>query len=146
MLIAGSRTFVYGKFMVVEVAKARLRSSQPPEVAIELLREFSSSEFIGKLYGRVTGSWSPFTPQEIENYDWYRNFREGHELLFDLQGGTFWRVTEFRTESDETGSYYIAVALTHLDTARKGRYGASRSIANYSNELVSAPAASGKKG
>ena len=140
MVIASRRTFVYGRFVDKALHKTGKLVSRPPgsrtETAIEILREFSASEFIGKVYVLSAGNnWLQLAPIGVHNYGWYEKFREGKELLFEMEGGELWEVLQLRTESDESGSY-VAVALRHYQPARTGQFGAPRSIANTPNELL----------
>ncbi len=122
MVIASRRTFVYGRFVDKALHNTGKLLSPPPgsrpETAIEILREFSTSEFIGKVYVLGYGNnWLQIAPSGADTYGWYKKFRGGKELLFEMQGGELWDVLQLRTESDESGSY-LAVALRHHQQAR----------------------------
>jgi hypothetical protein len=81
-----------------------------PDVAVEILREFSATELVGKVYvlGKSSG-WSPVSQPGIRAYTWYQDFlRLG--LVFHTEGSTPWKVLYFRQESDDSGPY-VAVGL-----------------------------------
>ena len=111
-----NKTFVYGDFLF-----AKRRTVPPPPggqpFAIEILREFSTTELIGKLYLRAGGSWVPATRDALMNFEWYRmkvmkvplRF-----LSFAMEGSGIWHVQNIRDESDDSGPY-IAVALKFGD-------------------------------
>lgn len=108
-----NRTFVYGDFFL---SKKKLTASLPPltqPFAVEILREFSSTEFVGKLYVRVGGSWIAATRDMLSEYTWYRAALSpgaSRFLQFRMEGSGFWRVENLRDESDESGPY-VAIAL-----------------------------------
>jgi len=77
--------------------------------AIEILREFSTAEFVGKLFARVGDSWRPSTKYGLANYEWYGDYQKGERLYFDMEGSGRWQV-HFREESDDSGPY-VAAAL-----------------------------------
>jgi hypothetical protein len=89
------------------------------EVAIEILREYSATEFIGKLYARTPNfTWAVMDTTGLDNQEWYR-WTKGPlgrhmPLKFIMEGGDTWKVLHFRFESDETGPY-VAIALKHSD-------------------------------
>src|SRR3989442_1541772 len=103
MVIPLSRTFVYGSFMnkadALRLRRGEILGLPPrPEVAIEILREFSASEFIGKTYVQAPGgSWQQVTHYGISNYEWFKEFSKGR-LYFKMQDGDFWDVLHFRKE------------------------------------------------
>lgn len=122
----GQQTFVYGTFLW----PARPRESgafyalsgrQPgePDVAIEILREFGASEFIGKLYTKqITNSWTTAPITQIQQTPWYLAFEKMPQMfVFDMQGSGPWEVLHFRAESDESGGY-VAVALRQFDKGK----------------------------
>ncbi|HEU0047125.1 MAG TPA: hypothetical protein VFQ43_05935 [Nitrososphaera sp.] len=91
-----------------------------PDIALELLREFSASEFVGKLYTKLySGAWNPAQLDELTKNQWYLGFeRNPNQLVFLMQGSGFWEVLHFRRESDESGPY-IAVALRQFENTDK---------------------------
>lgn len=106
--VALNRTFVYGDFW-----SGKQRASQTPIMqpfAIEILREFSANEFVGKLFARAGDSWRPSTKSGLHNYRWYADYLKGQRLYFEMEGSGQWQVQHFREESDDSGPY-IAVAL-----------------------------------
>jgi hypothetical protein len=108
-----SRTFVYGDFFFL-----KRRTVAPPPgghpFAIEILREFSTTELIGKLYLRAGGSWVPATRDALTNVEWYRMKIPPRVLFFAMEGSGVWQVQNLRDESDDSGPY-IAVALKFGD-------------------------------
>jgi hypothetical protein len=110
-----NRAFVYGNFLIGK--KTGYQPIMQP-FAIEILREFSGTEFVGKLYIRVADSWLPATRTMLLNYDWYTAYERTHSarlappqsLHFGMEGSGTWQVENFRDESDESGPY-VAVAL-----------------------------------
>ncbi len=106
------RTFVYGDFFW---GKKQTRLPPPPgwqPFALEILREFSTTELIGKLYVRSGNSWLPATRVALQQYNWYKLASPGLSrfLRFDMEGSGVWQVQHFREESDDTGPY-LAVAM-----------------------------------
>ncbi len=117
MVITSKGTFVYGRFVhegpdlwVPPVPSLR------PEIAIEIVREFSATEFIGKIYVRTGDSnWGQLTDAGARNYDWYKGVlqgKKGTKWFWEMRGGDRWEVLHFKTEVDESGPY-VAVALKH---------------------------------
>jgi len=114
--VALNRTFVYGNFF-----RGKKSPGLPPPpfwqpFAIEILREFSTTEFVGKLFARVGDSWRPSTKGGLANYNWYGDYQRKERLYFDMQGSGLWEVQNFREESDDSGPY-IAVALKFVAPA-----------------------------
>jgi hypothetical protein len=108
-----SRTFVYGDFFFT---KKRIVPPPPggQPFAIEILREFSTTELIGKLYLRAGGSWVPATRDALTNFEWYRMKLPPRFVFFAMEGSGIWHVQNIRDESDDSGPY-IAVALKFGD-------------------------------
>lgn len=123
------RAFVYGDFNPPP-AKSSVRTRNPlggirkltPPIpppgyspyAIEILREFSGSEFIGKVY-QLSASlhWDILGPQDAEQSYWYKTaLKRPREVKFEMQGSGQWTVQNVRIESDELGQY-VAVALSN---------------------------------
>jgi hypothetical protein len=111
-----NRTFVYGDFFVGK--KTGLTPILQP-FALEILREFSSTEFVGKLYIRANDSWVPATRSMLFNFPWYTYYQKfstsGSRLTskllhFGMEGSGFWQVENLRDESDDSGPY-VAAAL-----------------------------------
>ena len=114
-----SRRFVYGTFH--RPGKPKLPAPPWEKVAIEVLREYSANEIIGKVYVQVGGNWTPILLPAVENSDWYKWYKKlpahfrnrAKAYYFDMDGSGPWRVLHFRTESDETGPYF-AVAIQYV--------------------------------
>src|SRR5208282_897932 len=104
-----SRTFVYGDFVL-----SKRRTVPPPPggqpFAIEILREFSTTELIGKLYMRAGSGWVAATRAALTNLDWYRMKVPTRMVFFAMEGSGTWHVQNLRDESDDSGPY-IAVGL-----------------------------------
>lgn len=123
--------FVYGEFDFLRppAAPARppslkdlTRPSQEPPVAIEILREFGSQEFIGKVYVLRETAWRPVTPEGASSFGWYQSFQKGAPLYFGMRGSGRWEVEWFRFESSaRSPNPYLAIALkqTKAETAQK---------------------------
>ena len=129
-----AKPFIYGKFGWENKppSKSNLPSSVPAmirniadreRVAIEVLREFSATEFVGKLYG-YSGSpltWKPLDMATVEQQSWFHRYRvipkqfreKGSGFYFVMEGTSDrWSVLYIRGESDDTGPY-VAVALRY---------------------------------
>jgi hypothetical protein len=110
MQMTSNRTFMYGTFASPEEFSG-LRPGLPPEVAIEILREFSASELVGKIYVKGRGgNWVPVSDPAVRDYIWYRDFKKTKNLEFWMDGSAPWKVLYFRIESDDAGPY-LAVGL-----------------------------------
>jgi hypothetical protein len=108
MQMTSNRTFVYGTFNEPDSPPRRPGSA---EVAIEILREFSASELVGKVYVKgSSGNWVPVSEPGVHDYAWYREFPNTKNLAFWIDGSDPWKVLYFRDESDDAGPY-VAVAL-----------------------------------
>ncbi len=125
MTVKVGRTFVYGEFEPVTGTEALGRflsnalpgAESGPKYAIEIVREHSATEFVGKLYERGPwGKWEPADPGILSKPDWQERLSERHDLKFKMQGSGLWKVLYFRTESDETGPY-IAIAFRYAEEA-----------------------------
>jgi hypothetical protein len=116
MVIKESRPFAYGRFVAVSPHQFAFTPlpERTPSVAIEILREFSATELVGKVYVKGTAAgWEPVDPSALADYEWYKDFKEkGWRLLFDMKPSGRWDVLNFRIESDERGPY-VAVALKY---------------------------------
>ncbi|GEM_PF-3032829 len=123
MVVKTSRTFVYGHF---NWPHKRLEPEPPPgrdDIAIEVLREYSANEFVGKLYHKLISirDWVPINPSEGSKREWYKWFvKEKRRLVFLMEGSGAWEVQNFRTESDESGPY-LAVALKYSAQGISGK-------------------------
>lgn len=114
------RAFVYGRFFVApKKSTVPPPPSADPRYAIEILREFSSTEFVGKLYVNV-GTWRPATWNAISQHKWYQVYEKFRYappatkslLHFEMDGSGIWDAQYLRDESDTLGPY-IAVALKY---------------------------------
>jgi len=115
-----AKTFVYGTFIWPRKKKDMKDALPSPPgssadyYAIEILREFSTTEFIGKLYTKWSGSWTPLSPSQLEFLPWHRWYlglrMPAAELHFRMDAGGIWKVLNLRKESDPNGPY-VAVAL-----------------------------------
>lgn len=118
MPIVEKRPFVYGNF---NLPSHRLPGGlKPPAVpagyspyAIEILREFSASEFVGKLYALTPSlQWAILRPEDATAMMWYTIARKSpHMIKFIMQGSGEWTLKSIRTETDEAGPY-VAVGLS----------------------------------
>lgn len=126
------RVFIYGRFLTEEEAEPSgvppfltpLRLTPPPSFepelsseAIEIMREFSVLEFIGKVYVLTSSrNYQPVTPLGVRNFNWFGNYQKAtfskEKFYFKVKDGDLWKVAWMRPESDEAGAY-IAVALKH---------------------------------
>jgi len=121
--VALNRTFVYGDFFLGKRPRGLPPIMQP--FAIEILREFSTTEFVGKLFARAGNSWRPSTKSGLYNYQWYTIYQKASTspggakglLYFDMEGSGPWQVQHLRDESDDSGPY-IAVALKFVGSNR----------------------------
>ena len=122
MYVKTSRTFVSGHFswpgrkpIVPRPGRPKVVYEAPEHVAIEILREPSATELIGKLYIKKTsGDWAPIYPnaESLSFYPWYTRFSKGQPIWFEMDGSRRWEVSHLRIESDESGPY-VAVALKY---------------------------------
>lgn len=109
--------FVYGRpFLAPKKSGFGPPPPSPDIVALEILREFSTTEFVGKLYVNL-GTWIPAARSHLTQFAWYQQFDKfknapiGLELLrFWIDGSGVWKVNFFRDESDESGPY-LALGL-----------------------------------
>ena len=112
-----NRTFVYGDFFLVKKSRPNPTLPGTKPFAVEILREFSTTEFVGKLFYRASGSWIPATQSMLYNHKWYDTYQKfaaspmrSRVLFFEMEGSGIWQVQHLRDESDDSGPY-IAVAL-----------------------------------
>ena len=81
------------------------------DIAIEILREFSASELVGKIYVKSrAGNWVPVSEPGVRDFSWYKAFRTTKSVEFRMDGSDPWKVLYFRVESDDAGPY-VAVGL-----------------------------------
>ncbi len=130
------RVFIYGRFLThletlpkppmtgpgigQPIGFSAIGSPIVPEVspiAIEILREPSVLELIGKVYVfTASRNYQPVTPLGVSNFNWYDSYqtalRNKEKYYFQGKDGDLWQVPWMRQESDES-SAYIAVALKH---------------------------------
>jgi hypothetical protein len=125
------KTFVYGifrwaerpwkpgtslEYAPVQPIGSRTIALDQPEIAVEILREFGTTELRGKIYYRVGNTWAPVHPDRARSnqFQWFNAFEQSSkDFVFDMQSSGAWEVLYFRTESDETGGY-LSVALRLL--------------------------------
>ena len=118
MSARSQQTFIYGTFLWPQKGSGatlseRIMSKGESDIALEILREFSASEFVGRLYTKPSfgSAWTRAQLGEIKQNDWYKAFgKMGQHFVFIMQGSGPWEVLHFRPESDESGPY-VAVAL-----------------------------------
>lgn len=120
MVAEAKRVFWYGNFVNKEDRAQRL--PMPIEAsgnAIEILREFSATELVGKVYARTRGgNFQAVSPMGVRDYSWYRDYQDflrggkivEKSLYFATQESDYWEVLYLRPETDESGGY-VAVAL-----------------------------------
>lgn len=126
------RVFIYGRFLSQQEAFPSILPGILPSPlfgtpinpeaelsteAVEILREPSILELVGKIYALTSGrNYQPVTSLGVRNYMWYQRYQHatanGEKFYFKVKDGDLWLVAWMRLESDETGSY-IAVALKH---------------------------------
>ncbi len=112
--------FVYGKFRSPAnvfppgpLSDLLGVASEEESIAVEILREFSPYEFIGKVLVRRGTEWRPLTPEAASARDWYKRFQSGVPLSFQIQGSGSWEIAWFRFESSiRDPNPYVAVALS----------------------------------
>ena len=115
--------FVYGTFLWIQKPRTQafFGTADEPDIALEILREFSASEFVGKLYTKpVIGKWTIAEFEQIRQTAWYEVSEKAPQfIVFDMRGSGPWEVLHFRIESDEseTGPY-VAVALRQFEKGK----------------------------
>jgi hypothetical protein len=112
------KTFIYGTFWWPAKPKGLLSPpglERPDTIALEILREFSATELIGKICTREFGAgWTPINPRRLAGFEWHLWYSRMHRwLAFEMEGSGPWEVLHFRNESDEMG-LYVAVALRFM--------------------------------
>jgi hypothetical protein len=124
MYVTPQKTFVYGTFrwpgrgrlsVHSVLSGVPMKGAARRDTALEILREFSTTELVGKIYVfGLNNSWLPVQPGSIGGYLWYDHFeKQRTHTYFDMEGSGLWEVLHFRNESDETG-LYVAVALRYF--------------------------------
>lgn len=112
MAVRPNHVFIYGHFTSAPSLLGAILGRPRPDIAIEVLREFSATELVGKVFAKGTGgNWMPVSQEGLGNFTWYKDFSARRELYFVAEGSDPWQVLYFRPESDEAGPY-AAVALT----------------------------------
>ena len=122
--------FVYGELQPQSLARllSRLSGDTEPEFAVEIIREYSANELVGKLHRKGnSGQWVPVDPATLESPEWQQRFagrsggpmrrygvRDIPEWKFEMAGSGVWKVLHLRIESDETGPY-VAIALRYSE-------------------------------
>lgn len=123
--------FVYGELQPQGLGRffSRAAGNDQPEFAVEIIKEYSANELVGKLYRRgYSGQWTPVDPGTLESPEWQQHFsgrsggprmprfgaREIPEWKFEMAGSGVWKVLHLRVESDETGPY-VAIALRYSE-------------------------------
>jgi hypothetical protein len=114
--------FVYGTFLWIQKPRTQafFGTADEPDIALEILREFSASEFVGKLYTKpvMIRNWTIAPFEEVRKTGWYEVFEKAPQfIVFDMQGSGPWEVLHFRVESGESGPY-VALALRQFDKGR----------------------------
>lgn len=115
--------FVYGTFLWIQKPRTQafFGTADEPDIALEILREFSASEFLAKLYTKpVIGKWMAAEFEQIRQTAWYEVSEKAPQfIVFDMQGSGPWEVLHFRIESDESATGpYVAVALRQFDKGK----------------------------
>lgn len=112
---------VYGTFLWIQKPRTQafFGTADEPDMAVEILREFSASEFVGKLFTKpVIGNWTIAKFEEIRQTAWFEVSEKAPQfIVFDMQGSGAWEVLHFRIESDESGAY-VAVALRQFEKGK----------------------------
>lgn len=111
MQMTSNRVFLYGTFASPEEYSGLRLKGLPADAAIEILREFSASELVGKVYVKArAGNWVAISQPALRDYTWYKEFSSTKNLEFWTDGSDPWKVLYFRAESDDAGPY-VAVGL-----------------------------------
>ena len=121
MSLQSQPIFVYGTFLWIQKPRTQafFGTADEPDIALEILREFSASEFVGKLYTKpVIGNWTIAQFEEIRRTNWYDvSVKAPQFIVFDMQGSGPWEVLHFRLESDGS-ERYVAVALRQFEKGK----------------------------
>jgi hypothetical protein len=110
--------FVYGELQPQEMGRLLSKLAgldRGPEFAIEIIREYSANELVGKLLRKgSSGDWVPVDPGTLASTEWQRRFSGNSPAKFEMAGSGTWKVLHLRIESDETGPY-VAIALRYSE-------------------------------
>jgi len=113
--------FVYGELQPQPLGQLlgykHLMGHAEPEFAVEIIREYSANEFVGKLHRKGnSGQWMPVDPGTLESPEWQQRFSgtSPGKWKFEMAGSGVWKVLHLRIESDETGPY-VAIALRNSE-------------------------------
>ena len=112
--------FVYGELQPPLGRPSGYKSvmgNAEPEFAVEIVREYSANELVGKLYRRgYSGQWTPVDPGTLEMPERKHRFPRSSpgEWKFQMTGSGVWKVLHLRIESDEAGPY-VAIALRYSE-------------------------------
>jgi len=69
--------FVYGELQPQGLGRffSRVGGDDQPEFAVEIIREYSANEFVGKLHRKgYSGEWMPVDPGTLESPEWQQRF------------------------------------------------------------------------
>lgn len=112
MAITPARTtYLYGSFNpLTNIISALLGGYAPGttdgDVAVEILREFSPTELIGRVLVKgASGNWTRLTLPMLQDRDWYKQYIKTGQAKFHVEGSNPWEILFFRPESDESGPY-----------------------------------------
>jgi hypothetical protein len=111
--------FVYGELHPQPLGRilGRALRHAEPEFAVEIIKEYSPNELVGKLHRKDnSGQWIPVDPGTLEGPEWQQRFSGGSpgKWKFEMAGSGVWKVLHLRIESDETGPY-VAIALRYSE-------------------------------
>jgi len=113
--------FVYGELqpqpLGVLLGYRQIMGPAEPEFAVEIIREYSANELIGKLYRKSnSGQWIPVDPGTLESPEWKQRSSGSSpaKWKFEMAGSGVWKVLHLRIESDEMGPY-VAIALRYSE-------------------------------
>ena len=109
--------FVYGELQPQGLGRffSWAAGDDQPEFAVEIIREYSANELVGKLHRKgYSGQWIPVDPGTLESPAWQQRFSGTFpgEWKFEMAGSGVWKILHLRIESDETGPY-VAIALRY---------------------------------
>ncbi|HME00233.1 MAG TPA: hypothetical protein VKM93_23240 [Terriglobia bacterium] len=109
--------FVYGELQPQgkRALSKVLGGDRGPEFAIEIIREYSANELVGKLLRKGhSGDWVPVDSGTLASPEWQQRFSGTSPAKFEMAGSGTWKVLHLRIESDETGPY-VAIALRYSE-------------------------------
>ena len=103
----------------VTEGRTHAQSIGRPEIAVEILREFSPTELVGKVYAKGrNGNWGAVSQSGLKDFVWYKDkeFTQNKRLAFWMDASKPWEVLYFRPESDDAGPYVaVGLRLSHSD-------------------------------